>query len=278
MDDIRFGIVVRTTRIQRGWRQRDLAGLARVSDSVISRVERGHLEGVTVGAIRRIALALEISVELLPKSRSANVDRLVSTRHAELAESVIRWLGRFGGWIVRPEVSFSRFGERGVIDLLVWHPGRRALLVIELKTAIVDVGELLGTLDRKVRNAWEVARGLGWDPVTVGCVLIVAEGATNRRRLGAHVATFSASLPHRIVELRRWLADPVGELRALALFADRRSGQVVQRFDHRQRVTVPRGGPGKARRSVVEHETGRSAAVDTPDATSSGTGIDREAI
>ena len=44
-------------------------------------------------------------------------------------------------------------------------PDRRALLVIELKTAIVDVGELLGTFDRKVRNAGEVARRLGWDPV-----------------------------------------------------------------------------------------------------------------
>jgi transcriptional regulator with XRE-family HTH domain len=207
MDDIRFGIAVRTARIQRGWRQRDLALLVGVSDAVISRVERGHVDGVTVGALRRIAAALEISVELLPRSRSANVDRLVHARHAELAESVIRWLGRFDGWIVRPEVSFSRFGERGVIDLLLWHSGRHALLVIELKTAIIDVGELLGTLDRKVRNAGEVARGLGWDPITIGCVLIVAEGATNRRRVRAHAATFTASMPHRVMYLRRWLSD-----------------------------------------------------------------------
>ena len=253
MDDIRFGMVVRTARVNRGWRQRDLARVAGVSDAVISRVERGHVDGVSVGTLRKIALSLDIRVELLPRSRSANVDRLMNALHAKLAESVVRWLGTFGGWIVRPEVSFSRFGERGVVDLLAWHPGRRALLVIELKTAIVDVGELLGTLDRKVRNAWEIGRGLGWDPAIVACVLIVAEGPTNRRRIAAHEATFGASLPDRIVELRRWLKEPVAELRALAFFADRRQGQVIQRFDHRQRVTAPAERRRKGGLSVATH-------------------------
>ena len=46
--------------------------------------------------------------------------------------------------MLAPEVSFSIYGERGVIDILAWHPGRRALLIIELKTDIVDVNELVG--------------------------------------------------------------------------------------------------------------------------------------
>ena len=157
MDDVQLGIVVRTARIRRGWRQSDLAGIVGLSDGTISRVERGHLSSVSLGALRRIAQALDIRVELLPRSRSANVHRLANARHADLAEAVIKWLLGLGGWIVRPEVSFSRYGERGVIDLLAWHPGRRALLVIELKTLIVDIGELLGTLDRKARDrarAW----------------------------------------------------------------------------------------------------------------------------
>jgi transcriptional regulator with XRE-family HTH domain len=245
-------MVVRAARVKRGWRQRDLARGVHVSDSTVSRVERGHLDGVSLGTLRKIALVLDIRVEPLPRSRSANIDRLVNALHAELAESVVRWLEMFGGWVVRPEVSFSRFGERGIIDLLAWHPGRRALLVIELKTAIVDVGELLGTLDRKLRNAWEIARGLGWDPATVACVLIVAEGPTNRRRVEAHAATFRASLPDRIVQFRRWLRDPASELRALVFFADRHQGQVVQRFDHRQRVTVANRRRVRPRTSVPE--------------------------
>lgn len=259
MDDIRFGIVVRTARVNRGWRQRDLARAAHVSDATISRVERGHVEGVSVGRLRRIASALDIRVELVPRSRSANLERLVSARHGELAESVIRWLGAFGGWIVRPEVSFSRFGERGVLDLLAWHPERRALLVIELKTAIVDVGELLGTLDRKVRNAWDIARDLGWDPATVSCALIVADGATNRRRVKAHSATFRAALPGGIAAFRHWLREPEATLRTLVFFADRHHGQVIQRFDHRQRVTVARGRPAASRPNVAPIRQARPA-------------------
>jgi len=245
-------MVVRAARVKRGWRQRDLARAVHVSDATISRVERGHLDPVGLGTIRKIALGLDIRVELLPRSRSANIDRLVHALHAELAESVVRWLEAFGGWVVRPEVSFSRFGERGIVDLLAWQPRRRALLVIELKTAVVDVGELLGTLDRKVRNAWEVARGLGWDPAMVACLLIVAEGPTNRRRIEAHEATFRASLPDRIVQVRRWLRDPASELRALMFFADRHQGHVVRRFDHRQRVTVAGRRRDKPRTSVAE--------------------------
>lgn len=261
MDDIRFGIVVRTARVNRGWRQRDLARAARVSDATISRVERGHIDGVSVGTLRRIASALDIRVELVPRSRSANLERLVSAKHGELAESVIRWMSAFDGWIVRPEVSFSRFGERGIVDLLAWHPGRRALLVIELKTAIVDVGELLGTLDRKIRNAWEIARELGWDPLTVSCALVVADGATNRRRVTAHRATFRASLPGGIVAFRHWLREPAAALRTLLFFADRHQGQVIQRFDHRQRVTVPRRRPTTPRLSVVPIGQARRASL-----------------
>jgi transcriptional regulator with XRE-family HTH domain len=244
--------VVRTARIRRGWRQSDLARIVGVSDGTISRVERGHLSSVSLGALRRIAQALDVRVELLPRSRSAHVDRLANARHAELAEASIKWLLGFGGWIARPEVSFSCYGERGVIDLLAWHPGRRTLLVIELKTLIVDVGELLGTLDRKARNALEIARGLGWNPVSVSTLLVVADSSTNRRRVDARAATFAASLPERVVALRRWLRDPIGRVHGLQFFSVRHQGQVIQRFHHRQRVTLASADRGRRHSSVAE--------------------------
>ena len=46
-------------------------------------------------------------------------------------------------WILAPEVSYSIFGERGVIDILAWHPTRRALLVIELKSELTSIEETL---------------------------------------------------------------------------------------------------------------------------------------
>jgi hypothetical protein len=88
-----------------------------------------------------------------------------------------------------PELTFSIYGERGSVDLVAWHPARRALLVIELKTAIVDVNELLMTFDRKRRLAPRIAREREWDPNVVGAWLIVMEGMTNRRRVAAHRAS-----------------------------------------------------------------------------------------
>jgi hypothetical protein len=42
---------------------------------------------------------------------------MLDAAHGRLGESVTRWLVA-AGWEVRPEVSFSRWGERGAIDLL----------------------------------------------------------------------------------------------------------------------------------------------------------------
>ena len=64
-----------------------------------------------------------------------------------------------GGWLFAPEVSFSVYGERGVIDLLAFHPASGCLLVIELKTAIIDVNDLVGTMDRRCRLAAGIRAG-----------------------------------------------------------------------------------------------------------------------
>ena len=112
--------------------------------------------------IRAICATLDIRLDLQPRWRGGDLDRMMSRRHSSLHESVTRAIAAaFPEWEIAPEVSFSIYGERGVIDLLLWHPGRRALLVIELKTDIVDVGEMLGTLDMKRRLAWQIAEERG---------------------------------------------------------------------------------------------------------------------
>ena len=144
---------------------------------------------------------------------------MVSARHAKLVESIIAELRRDSPeWEVLPEVSFSIWGERGVIDILAWHPGRRALLVIEVKTEIVDVGEMLGTFDRKRRLARDIALERGWDPLTVSAWLVVADGRTNERRIADHRTTLRAAYPDDGRRVRSWLADPEGSLAALSMW------------------------------------------------------------
>jgi hypothetical protein len=131
-------------------------------------------------------------------------------------EMLARYFIDLGDWVAEPEVSFSIWGERGLIDVLAWHPTRRILLVIELKTEIVDLNEMLGTLDRKRRLAVEVARARGWRPLAVGTWVVVARSRSNRRTLADHETVLRAKLPADGLAIRRWLKDPSGRIDALS--------------------------------------------------------------
>jgi len=217
VEDLRFGTTIRVARVRRRWRQEDLAVKAGVSRATIWRAEGGHVEELTLGVIRRVCEALEIRVELLPRSRGADLDRMVHARHSALHESVARAVAlEFPDWEMAHEVSFSIWGERGVIDLLLWHPGRRALLIIELKTEIVDTGDLLSTMDRRRRLAREIVKERGWDPVTISTWVIVAPSRTNERRVAEHRSVLRSAFPADGRQIRGWLRDPVGSIAALS--------------------------------------------------------------
>ena len=152
MDDQRLGATIRAVRLRRGWRQVDLAVRSRVSPSTISRLERGHPGSLTLDMIRRVAGALDVRVDLVARWRAGDLDRLLNARHSQLHELVARWFGKeLPAWILAPEVSYAIYRERGVVDIVAWHPGRRAILVIELKTDIVDINQLIGKVGEKAR-------------------------------------------------------------------------------------------------------------------------------
>ena len=61
----------------------------------------------------------------------------LATMSVTLHDAVAAWFAhRWGLWRLSPEVSFSVYGERGIIDVLAWHPKTKILLVIELKTEV----------------------------------------------------------------------------------------------------------------------------------------------
>jgi transcriptional regulator with XRE-family HTH domain len=221
VDDFRLAAAIRQVRQSRGWRQLDLAQRSGTSQTAVSRVERGRVGALSVARIRAIGAALDIRVDVVPRWRGGELDRLLNRRHSALHESVARtFAARWPAWTLAPEVSFSIYGERGTIDVLGWHPGRRALLVVELKTEIVDVNELLGTLDRKRRLAGRIAAERGWDATTASALLIVPSSRTNRRRLAAHESVLRAAFPNDRRSVVRWLRDPVGDIAAIASWPD----------------------------------------------------------
>jgi transcriptional regulator with XRE-family HTH domain len=244
VNDAELGGVVRALRHRRGLRQADLAGRAGVSASLLGLVERGHADALAVSSLRRIASALDLRLGWDAGFRGSELARLRDAGHARLAEWLSRRLEEFG-WTVLPEVSFNQFGDRGRVDLLAYHAGTHSLLVIEIKTVIVEIQALLGSLHVKERVAPSVAHSLGWRTTRPVPCLVVAESTTNRRRLTAHSRLF-ARFSLRGKGAVAWLRRPDGAPGGLLLLVKlpNRNG-VSGRRAGRQRVRV-----GKAPMSV----------------------------
>lgn len=236
----RCGATFRAVRIKRGWRQVEVATRARVHRSVVSAVERGHLEQLSIGTLLEIARVLEIQITFGTRWRAGELDRLISGRHSRLHEAVAAWFATtLPDWILAPEVSFSIFGERGIIDILAWHPGRRALLVIELKTDLADVNELIGSMDRRRRLAWDIAKDRGWEPLSVSTWVLVAGGRTNRARISAHRTLLRTAFPVDGRTVVGWLRRPDREVHALSLWDRVRDDGSSGEFAARHRVRRP---------------------------------------
>jgi len=247
MHDTRLGSAVRLLRHRRGLTQAALAARAGVSGPTISRIERGHIDSFAVRTIKAVAQELDIRVDVVPRWRSGDLDRLLNHRHAAFHEVVARWFGKeLPAWVLAPEVSFSIYGERGVIDILAWHPGRRALLIIELKTDIVDINDLAGSADRRRRLAPRIAAERGWDPVVVSVWVVVAPGRTNHRRVAAHQAMLRAAFPADGRAMNRWLHDPVTAISALSFWPDVPGENVGRALAPARRVTAHRGSQKRA--------------------------------
>jgi transcriptional regulator with XRE-family HTH domain len=233
-----FGARFRAVRVKRAWRQQDVADRAGVHRTVVSNIERGRLQSVSIGTILAVARALEIQVGLTARWHAGDLDRLVNGRHARLHESVARWFAQeLPDWVLEPEVSFSIYGERGVIDILAWHRGLRALIVIELKTDIVDVNQLIGQMNQRRRLAREIAHDRGWDPLTISMWVIVANGRTNRARLAAHRTVLRNAFPLDSRSMQAWLRRPERAIAALSIWARGEHRASTDDLAARHRVT-----------------------------------------
>jgi transcriptional regulator with XRE-family HTH domain len=236
MDDLRVGAASRAVRHRRRWRQEDVAVRDGVSASFVTLVERGHLDRVSLAALRRLAAVLDIRIDVVARWRGGELDRLLNARHAALHESVASRLLAIPRWQLALEVSFSLNGECGVIDMLAFHAASGCLLVIELKTAIVDVNELLGTLDRKRRLASRVAVERGWQATSVSSWLIIEAGRTNRRSVASHQRMLHSALPADGRTMLAWLPDPHGSISALSFWPSLTGGGLGPVQRHRVRA------------------------------------------
>lgn len=238
MDDRRVGLILRALRRRRGWRQQDLAETAQVSQSLISRAERGHLGSLSLDVVRRALHALDARAELDVRWRGGELDRLLDEAHARLGSIVAAVLIRLG-WRVLPEVTFMRLGERGSIDILGIHEFERAAIVIELKSELTSYEQTQRRLDAKARVvASVIEERVGWRPKHLAIVLVLSDTSSNRDRSTRLAPLLRASLPARNAEITRWLKNPAGSLAGVWFVRDRTPGTTKRRLGGSHRVRL----------------------------------------
>lgn len=223
-------------RVRAALTQSMLATRAGVGRQAVSLLERGHARRLRLGVVEAVLGALDARLDLRLLWNGPELDRLIDAGHAALGSAVKRRLERWG-WRVRVEVSYSRYGERGRIDLLAFHAATGVLLVVELKTELVDVQALLGSLDAKARLARHVAEGFGWDVRAVVPAIVFAEHRTTRERL-ARVETLFDRYGLRGRAAITWLRRPTGAPSGLVWFTASAVGaapRVRQRVRRRER-------------------------------------------
>ena len=240
MDDLRLGAILRAVRIRRRLRQADVAAAAGVASMTISRLERGHVDMTSVRVLREVASQLEVRIFFKASWRGGDLDRLVNAGHSAMHEAVAELFDRYTGWQLAPEVSFSIYGERGIVDLLGFHAESGTGLVIELKTEIVDVQELVGTLDRKRRLGRTICAERGWVVADVGMWALIADSRSNRARFAAHRRFIRQAFPGDGHGIGRWLRQPAGPVAALSFLNNEHERIVGRGFGLPKRVYRPR--------------------------------------
>lgn len=239
MSDVKVGTTFRAVRRRLGLRQVDVARRARVSPGLVSRIERGQIAPISLGRTRRVAEALEIRLDLVVAWRGGELERLLSVRHAAMHDAALRLFELATGWEPASEVSFSIYGERGVIDLIAWHAPTRTLLIVELKTELVDPQGLIGTMDRRRRLAARIVVDRGWEPEHVGMWVIVADTRTNRRHVARNWRLLRGTFPTDGHGMRRWLRNPSGPVSALSFMPYPRAASVRREGQAPRRVRAP---------------------------------------
>ena len=198
---------VRSLRIRRHWRQADLADRALLGRDLVSRLESGRLDGITVRSLDRLAQTLDATLVVEVRWRGADLDRLIDRAHAHLANAAMRRLTA-AGWVAQAEVSYNHYGDRGSCDVLALDPRSGTVLVIEVKSRLGNIQDTLRQLDVKARLAQTLSRQVGWPaPSSVARALVLPDDRSSRRALHTHPALFAA-FGVRGREALAWLRRP----------------------------------------------------------------------
>lgn len=202
------GRIIRATREEIGWSQRELARRLLSSQSAVQRLEScggPYIDGRLAGAaFRLLGIRSTFDARTLGLANRREQRDLV---HATCLAYASRRLRRLG-WDVRVEVEIGTGRWRGWIDLLAYRPVDRCLLCAEIKTEIDDVGRIQRTVGWYVQQAPEAARRFGWRPRSTTAALLVLCSTDNDRALHLNRDLLRTSFPGSARAIVAWAAGP----------------------------------------------------------------------
>lgn len=262
MDHQRIGRSLRALRQRRGMTQARLAEAAGVSQSLISLIERGHLESVALRTIQRVFAVLDTRLDVQVSWRGGGLDRLLDEAHLALVSRRASTLCDLG-WVVSLETTYSVYGERGSIDVFAGNARHRAVLVEEVKSALTSFEEVGRKTDEKVRlvRTRLCRERFGFDPVAVGRILVLPDTDAARRRVDRLASSLDLLFPARTREVRAWLRNPVGDISGIVFVANSNRGGVTGDQRGRTRVRRPRMSATERGKGQVGARLARDSAL-----------------
>jgi hypothetical protein len=186
----------------------------------VSRVATGWIDRADLATIGRLLDALQVRIEIkVEVPFLADRRRQRDRAHAYCVAFLARRL-TMSGWVVEREVEVQGKRSHGWIDVLAYRHAERALLVIEMKTEIEDLGRIERSIGWYLRESQWAAHRLGWYPRQSVGALIVLDTRATADRLRANRDAIAQSFPLRAEWLTRCVrgetATRQGPIRALA--------------------------------------------------------------
>jgi transcriptional regulator with XRE-family HTH domain len=189
---VRLGRGVRDARVRRRLTQKQLGARVGVSQSSVSRIERGRGGGLTLDAWQRIALALGIQLSI--SLHRDPVQEPADAGHLGLQELVLR-LGRQAGYGRMVELQTRAPDSLRSIDVALAADVRRRLLVVECWNTFGDVGASIRVSNRKRAEADQYAAGRWGSAGLAALVWVVRATARNRALVARYPELFAAAFP-----------------------------------------------------------------------------------
>jgi transcriptional regulator with XRE-family HTH domain len=189
---VRLGADARQARHRRRLTQALLGSRVGLSQSAMSRLERGGGGGMTLDALQRVAVALEITLRV-----GFQRDPLTETTdagHLAMQELVLR-LGRAAGYTGSFELATKSNDPWRSADVGLAAPTQRRLVHVECWNTIGDIGAAARSSARKQAELAALAIARWGTNATTGLVWVVRATARNRALIARYPEVFASRFP-----------------------------------------------------------------------------------